>query len=89
MSVGIERVFAILKAKGQENTRATETQVYVIGLGDISVPVRLGIMKELWDAGINVILVVAIVLIGRRSSSINLNLRITRNSSSWRRRVKR
>ena len=54
MSVGIERVFAILKAKNTVDTRGSETQVYVMAMGDVTVESRLGIMKELWDAGIKV-----------------------------------
>ena len=57
MSVGIERVFAILKAKHySENGRGSETQVYVMAVGDVSVEARFGIMKELWDAGVKVTL---------------------------------
>ena len=55
MSVGIERVFALLKAKHTAEARGNETQVYVMAMGDVSVEARLGIMKELWDAGIKVI----------------------------------
>lgn len=55
MSVGIERVFAILKAKhSTENGRGSETQVYVMAVGDVGVETRFGIMKELWDAGVKV-----------------------------------
>lgn len=54
MSVGIERVFALLKTKYAENGRGSETQVYVIAMGNVSVEARFGIMKELWDAGIKV-----------------------------------
>jgi histidyl-tRNA synthetase len=54
MSVGIERVFAILKAKHEDSARGSETQVYVMAMGDVSVEQRLGIMKELWDAGVKV-----------------------------------
>jgi histidyl-tRNA synthetase len=55
MSVGIERVFAILKAKHAENTvRASDTQVFVMAMGNVSVEARLAIMTELWDAGISV-----------------------------------
>lgn len=54
MSVGIERVFALLKAKHTTEARGNETQVYVMAMGDVSVEARLGIMKELWDAGIKV-----------------------------------
>src|SRR5277367_5827088 len=50
MSVGIERVFALLKAKHTTEARGNETQVYVMAMGDVSVEARLGIMKELWDA---------------------------------------
>jgi len=54
MSVGIERVFTLLKAKNTVDTRGSETQVYVMAMGNVSVESRLGIMKELWDAGIKV-----------------------------------
>jgi len=54
MSVGIERVFAILKAKHVVEMRAAETQVFVMAMGAVSVEARLEIMKELWDAGIKV-----------------------------------
>lgn len=54
MSVGIERVFAILKANHVAQMRAAETQVFVMAMGDVSVEARLEIMKELWDAGIKV-----------------------------------
>ena len=55
MSVGIERVFAILKAKKvQQGIRGSATQVYVMGMGDVNVETRFGIVKELWDAGIKV-----------------------------------
>jgi histidyl-tRNA synthetase len=54
MSVGIERVFAILKAKQHEKMRGQETQVYLLSMGDVSIESRLEIMKELWDAGIKV-----------------------------------
>lgn len=55
MSVGIERVFALLKAKHLDaETRGSETQVYVMGMGNVSVEDRLAIVKELWDAGIKV-----------------------------------
>jgi histidyl-tRNA synthetase len=54
MSVGIERVFTILKAKHMNVARGSETQVYVMAMGDVSVESRLAIMKDLWDAGIKV-----------------------------------
>lgn len=56
MSVGIERVFAILKAKyaEQQAIRGSETQVYVVAMGNVSVEQRFTIVKELWDAGIKV-----------------------------------
>jgi histidyl-tRNA synthetase len=55
MSVGIERVFALLKAKATtEGARGSETEVYVMAMGNISVEDRLSIVKELWNAGIKV-----------------------------------
>lgn len=94
MSVGIERVFAILKAKHVVGgTRGSETQVYVMAMGDVSVESRLGIMKELWNAGIKVPppppprCRISCGLIVRRNFSIKRNRLIFRNSSSWLRRV--
>src|SRR5579862_6503501 len=56
MSVGIERVFAILRGKKlAEGVRGSATQVYVMGMGDVGVEKRLAIVKELWEAGIKVI----------------------------------
>jgi len=55
MSVGIERVFTLLKAKHTNVARGSETQVYVMAMGDVSVESRLAIMKDLWDAGIKVL----------------------------------
>ena len=88
MSVGIERVFAILKAKNySENGRGSETQVYVMAVGNVSVEKRFEIMKELWDAGVKVRLPLGQRLMRRRNFSIRLNRLIFRNSSSWQRKV--
>jgi histidyl-tRNA synthetase len=65
LSVGIERVFAILKAKYADEKRASETQVFVMAIGNVSVEDRLGIMKELWDAGIKVIRILLSLIKGR------------------------
>jgi histidyl-tRNA synthetase len=78
MSVGIERVFAILKAKHVVEMRGQETQVYLLSMGDVSIESRLEIMKELWDAGIKVPPSTAHFgcdprLIGRRNSSTRKN----------------
>jgi histidyl-tRNA synthetase len=56
MSVGIERVFAILKAKyaAEQALRGSETQVYVVAMGNVTVEQRFAIVKELWDSGIKV-----------------------------------
>ena len=90
MSVGIERVFAILKAKHcTENGRGSETQVYVMAVGDVSVETRFGIMKELWDAGVKVLVLLKLKLTSRRNFSIKRSRLISRNSSSWPRRVVR
>jgi histidyl-tRNA synthetase len=81
MSVGIERVFAILKAKHLDaETRGSETQVYVMGLGNVSVEDRLAIVKELWDAGIKVVSFLAAN--DRRNSHTRLNQGILGSSSN-------
>jgi len=88
MSVGIERVFAILKAKNySENGRGSETQVYVMAVGNVSVEKRFEIMKELWDAGVKVRLPLGQRLMRRLNFSTRLNRLIFRNSSSWQRKV--
>src|SRR5213595_423414 len=44
MSVGIERVFAILKAKhATQATRGSETQVFVVAMGNVTVEQRFAI----------------------------------------------
>jgi histidyl-tRNA synthetase len=52
MSVGIERVFSILKSRAVGQHRPSETQVYVMGMGDVPLSARLEIVRELWDNGI-------------------------------------
>jgi histidyl-tRNA synthetase len=54
LSVGIERVFTLLKAKYSDSGRQSETQVFIMAMGDVSVEARFAILKELWDAGIKV-----------------------------------
>ncbi|KAF9160389.1 Cytoplasmic and mitochondrial histidine tRNA synthetase [Actinomortierella ambigua] len=53
VSIGVERVFSIMlqKQKNQQ-IKANATEVYVVGLGGVSIGDRLKICKELWDAGI-------------------------------------
>ena len=53
VSIGVERVFALLVRKAKlEQIRSTHTQVYVIAIGEF-VKERMQILKELWDAGIH------------------------------------
>jgi histidyl-tRNA synthetase len=53
VSIGVERVFSILVRKAQmERVRATATQVYVIGIGELVIE-RMQILQELWAAGIS------------------------------------
>jgi histidyl-tRNA synthetase len=53
MSVGIERVFTILSSRSHASAvRPNATQVYVMGMGNVSLETRLGIVRELWAAGI-------------------------------------
>ena len=63
VSVGVERVFSILMAKEKEKAaqgkargigRKSETEVYVMSVGDGLVVERMQIAKELWAAGIKV-----------------------------------
>lgn len=88
MSVGIERVFTLLKAKYADKLRASETQVYLIPMGNVSVESRFAIMKELWDAGINVLSVHFALANERPNSSIRLNRPITPNNSNWLKRAR-
>ncbi|KAF9992104.1 Cytoplasmic and mitochondrial histidine tRNA synthetase [Modicella reniformis] len=53
ISIGVERVFSILMQKqNKEQIKSNEVQVYVVGLGGVSVEDRMKICTELWDAGI-------------------------------------
>ncbi|KAJ3210635.1 hypothetical protein HDU83_001166 [Entophlyctis luteolus] len=57
VSVGVERVFALLLAKqraaaAQKKSRTTSTQVYLIGLGNGHLAERMRAATQLWKAGI-------------------------------------
>ncbi|KAF9082465.1 Cytoplasmic and mitochondrial histidine tRNA synthetase [Mortierella sp. AD031] len=53
VSIGVERVFSILMQKQKkEQIKSNEVEVYVVGLGGVSVEERMKICAELWDAGI-------------------------------------
>ena len=54
VSIGIERVFAILeeKYKNDKSVRATETQIYVAQIGKNLVADRLKVCNDLWSIGI-------------------------------------
>ncbi|KAJ3011127.1 UNVERIFIED_CONTAM: hypothetical protein HDU68_001813 [Siphonaria sp. JEL0065] len=57
VSVGVERVFAILLAKLRASktttkSRTTATQVYIVGLGNGHLEDRMKLAKLLWDAGV-------------------------------------
>lgn len=53
VSIGVERVFSILMQKQKkELIKSNEVEVYVVGLGGVSVEERMKICTELWDAGI-------------------------------------
>jgi histidyl-tRNA synthetase len=57
VSIGVERVFAIMLAKSKSKSaksRASNTQVYIIGLGSGYIRERLALAKLLWDAGLSV-----------------------------------
>ncbi|KAJ8326121.1 Cytoplasmic and mitochondrial histidine tRNA synthetase [Batrachochytrium dendrobatidis] len=52
VSIGVERVFAILLQKeALSKVKSTHTQVYVIGIGGL-LHERMDIVRELWDQGI-------------------------------------
>ncbi|KAI9336629.1 hypothetical protein DFJ73DRAFT_646678, partial [Zopfochytrium polystomum] len=58
ISIGVERVFAILlnrlrSRQEKEKVRTNDTEVYVIGLGTGHLAERMKVAKELWDAGIS------------------------------------
>ncbi|SGY50525.1 BQ5605_C001g00893 [Microbotryum silenes-dioicae] len=52
ISFGVERLFSLLLAKGQESKRGKNTEVYVMSLGDGLLEERMKVCKDLWDAGI-------------------------------------
>ena len=53
VSIGVERVFAILmKRISMEQIKTNETQVFVIGAGSGLLEERMKICTELWDAGL-------------------------------------
>ncbi|KAG0340753.1 Cytoplasmic and mitochondrial histidine tRNA synthetase [Podila humilis] len=53
ISIGVERVFSILMQKQKkEQIKSNEVEVYIVGLGGVSVEDRMKISTELWDAGI-------------------------------------
>lgn len=52
ISIGVERVFSLLKAR-QTVTRNNETEVFVMAIGKTGLlEDRMGVCTELWDAGI-------------------------------------
>ena len=53
-SVGIERVFALVKARkeAEGSARAIATQALIVGLGSATPGDRLRLAKTMWDAGI-------------------------------------
>lgn len=54
VSIGIERVFAILEEKLKKDSfvRATETQIYIAAIGKNMTAERLKVCSELWAAGV-------------------------------------
>ncbi|WVQ79084.1 hypothetical protein IAT38_001178 [Cryptococcus sp. DSM 104549] len=55
VSVGVERVYSIMemrRRKGEEKVRGKETEVFVLGLGDVTLEQRMEFATLLWDAGI-------------------------------------
>ncbi|SCZ99565.1 BZ3500_MvSof-1268-A1-R1_Chr3-1g06104 [Microbotryum saponariae] len=52
ISFGVERLFSLLLAKGQESKRGKNTEVYVMSLGDGLLEERMKVCKDLWEAGI-------------------------------------
>lgn len=57
LSIGVERIFAVLEAKmasEQQKIRTTEVQVYVASAQKNLTEERMKLCKTLWDAGIKV-----------------------------------
>lgn len=54
VSIGIERIFAILerKAEGNKQIRATKTQILIASIGKNMTAERMKILGELWKAGV-------------------------------------
>jgi histidyl-tRNA synthetase len=61
VSIGVERIFAVLEAQmasEQQKIRTTEVEIYVASAQKNLVEERMKLCKELWDVGIKVRLVV-------------------------------
>lgn len=57
VSIGVERIFAVLEAKllaEKQKTRTTEVEVYVASAQKNLLEQRMKICRELWDHGIKV-----------------------------------
>src|SRR5689334_11440997 len=54
ISIGVERVFSILREKSEIKVKANECEVHVVSVFDGLLEERMRICKELWDAGIKV-----------------------------------
>lgn len=57
VSIGVERIFAVLEAQmasEQQKIRTTEVQIYVASAQKNLVEERMKLCKELWDVGIKV-----------------------------------
>ena len=53
VSIGVERIYSLVMARQkQADIRATETEVYVCGIGNGTLEERMKICTELWKAGI-------------------------------------
>lgn len=63
ISFGVERIFSLLLKKSKENGevegRGKPTECFVINTGEGLLEERLGLVKELWDAGIKARLSIA------------------------------
>lgn len=57
ISIGVERIFAVLEAKmnsKQEKIRTTDVQIYVASAQKNLTEERMKLCKEFWDVGIKV-----------------------------------
>ena len=86
VSIGIERIFAILEAEADRKktlVRTTETEVYVATAHKKLHEDRMRIIAKLWDAGRRIAIGIWIVTMSTMSCGRNLMNPVEADSSFW------